>query len=157
MLQRRGGDERCDAFFADDVTPAAERDAFAAALAYFADRPDARIFDYSKYERSTYRRLQRKYPQVCSPEQVERLFDPARAVDLYGDVVMKATEWPTTDRSIKTLARYLGFSWRDPNPSGAASIEWYDRWCRDGTPELKQRILHYNQDDSRNARVARCH
>lgn len=153
VLQRRGGDERYDAFFADDVTPAAERDAFAAALAYFADRPDARIYYYSRYERSTYRRLQRKYPQVCSPEEVERLFDPARAVDLYGDVVMKATEWPTTDRSIKTLARYLGFSWRDPNPSGAASIEWYDRWCRDRTPELKQRILHYNQDDCCATRV----
>ncbi|MDA9422922.1 TM0106 family RecB-like putative nuclease [Bradyrhizobium sp. CCBAU 53380] len=147
VLQRRGGDERYDAFFADDVTPAAERDAFAAALAYFADRPDARIYYFSKYERSTYRRLQRKYPQVCSPEEVERLFDPARAVDLYGDVVMKATEWPTTDRSIKTLARYLGFSWRDPNPSGAASIEWYDRWCTHRAPELKQRILNYNQDD----------
>ena len=66
---------------------------------------------------------------------------------------MKATEWPTRDRSIKTLARYLGFSWRDPNPSGAASIEWYDRWCTHRTPELKQRILNYNQDDCCATRV----
>ncbi|MCP1754028.1 MULTISPECIES: TM0106 family RecB-like putative nuclease [Bradyrhizobium] len=153
VLERQGSDERYVSFFADEPTPAAERDAFAAALAYFADRRDARTHYYSKYERSTYRRLQRKYPQVCSPEEVERLFDPARAVDLYGDVVMKATEWPTRDRSIKTLARYLGFSWRDPNPSGAASIEWYDRWCTHRTPELKQRILNYNQDDCCATRV----
>lgn len=44
-------------------------------------------------------------------------------VDLYFDVVKKATEWPLYDQSIKTLAQYLGFEWRDPDPSGAASIE----------------------------------
>jgi predicted RecB family nuclease len=31
--------------------------------------------------------------------------------------------WPTRDHSIKTLAKFLGFHWRDNNPSGAASIE----------------------------------
>lgn len=31
----------------------------------------------------------------------------------------KATEWPTRDYSIKTLARHLGFAWRDAHPSGA--------------------------------------
>ena len=29
------------------------------------------------------------------------------------DVVKKATEWPTYDQSIKTLAQFLGFQWRD--------------------------------------------
>jgi len=64
-------------------------------------------------------RLQQKYPEICTPEDVERLFEPPRAVDLYGDVVRKATEWPTLDHSIKTLAKYLGFTWRDTHPSGA--------------------------------------
>ena len=35
------------------------------------------------------------------------------AIDLYFDVVLKATEWPTRDFSIKTLAKHLGFAWRD--------------------------------------------
>jgi len=30
--------------------------------------------------------------------------------------------------SIKTLAKHLGFEWRDKEPSRAASIEWYHRW-----------------------------
>ena len=68
-------------------------------------------------------------------------------VDLYFDVVKKATEWPLYDQSIKTLAQYLGFEWRDPDPSGAASIEWYNRWIESGDPAIKQRILEYNQDD----------
>lgn len=151
--RRADGSERYVSFFAEDATPAREREAFAAALDYFSERSDAGIYYYSRYEFTTYRGLQKKYPDLCTPEDIDRLFDPARAVDLYGDVVLKATEWPTRDRSIKTLARFLGFTWRDPNPSGTASIEWYDRWCSDRTPELKQRILDYNQDDCCATRV----
>ena len=95
------------------------------------NRPCA-IYYYSKYERTIYRKLQQKYPDVCSAEDIEELFDPAHAIDLYYDVVKKATEWPTWDFSIKTLAKYLGFSWRDTHPSGAASIEWFDRWIKTG-------------------------
>lgn len=140
-------------FFAEEPTPAAECDAFAAALDYLATRVDAAIYYYSKYERTIYRKLQQKYPTICTPEDVERLFDPHRAIDLYGDVVLKATEWPTRDHSIKTLAKFLGFTWRDTHPSGAASVEWFDRWCRQRQPEIRQRILDYNEDDCRATRV----
>jgi predicted RecB family nuclease len=76
-----------------------------------------------------------------------------RSIDLYNDVVMPATEWPTNDHSIKTLAKYLGFEWRDQNPSGAASIEWYGRWIDTKDQTTKQRILDYNEDDCRTTRV----
>jgi predicted RecB family nuclease len=156
FVERRNGDnetERFVAFFADDETPKAERDAFAAALDYFASRVGAGIYYYSKYERTIYRKLQQKYPDICTPEDIEQLFNPRRAIDLYGDVVLRATEWPTRDHSIKTLARYLGFAWRDTHPSGAASVEWFDRWCRERDPVIKERILAYNEDDCRATRV----
>jgi predicted RecB family nuclease len=145
--------ERFVSFFAEEPTHVAERDAFAAALDYFASRADAGIYYYSKYERTIYRKLQQKYPDICTPEDVEQLFDPARAIDLYGDVVLKATEWPTRDHSIKTLAKHLGFSWRDTHPSGAASVEWFDRWCREKNPKTRARILDYNEDACRATRV----
>jgi predicted RecB family nuclease len=135
------------------VSKDAERDAFAQAFAYLSQQEDAAIYYYSKYERTQYRQLQQKYPDVCSAEDIEQLFDPARAIDLYGDVVIKATEWPTRDHSIKTLAKHLGFAWRDTHPSGAASVEWFDRWCREHDPIVKQRILDYNEDDCRATRV----
>jgi predicted RecB family nuclease len=97
--------------------------------------------------------LQQKHPEICTPEDVERLFEPPCAIDLYGDIVLKATEWPTRDHSIKTLAKYLGFTWRDTHPSGAVSVEWFDRWCRERKPEVRQRILDYNEDDCRATRV----
>ena len=81
------------------------------------------------------------------------LFAHPRAIDLYGGVVLKATEWPTRDHSIKTLAKCLGFTWRDAHPSGAASVEWFDRWCRERNPDIRQRILEYNEDDCRATRV----
>ncbi len=150
---RRNETEKYVYFFAEEESEEAERDAFARAYAYLTGRPDAAIYFYSKYERTVYRNLQAKYSEVCDADCIERLFDPARAVDLYNDVVMKATEWPTRDHTIKTLARHLGFSWRDPHPSGAASVEWFDRWCRERVPSVKQRILEYNEDDCRATRV----
>lgn len=156
FVERREGKndtERFVYFFAEAVTSEEERKAFQGAFAYMSALPDAAIYYYSKYERTIYRKLQSKYPDVCSAEDIEALFSPDRAIDLYGDIVIKATEWPTRDHSIKTLAKYLGFAWRDTHPSGAASIEWFDRWCREKAPEVRQRILDYNEDDCRATRV----
>jgi predicted RecB family nuclease len=145
--------ERFVAFFADACTPAAEREVFAAAFGYIRASWPCAIYYYSKYERTIYRKLREKYPDVASADDIEELFDPDHAIDLYTDVIRKTTEWPTWDFSIKTLAKYLGFQWRDANPSGAASIEWFDRWVKTGDPAIRQRILDYNEDDCRATRV----
>ncbi|MBU1690654.1 MAG: TM0106 family RecB-like putative nuclease [Gammaproteobacteria bacterium] len=135
-------------FFADGFDPAQEEEVFRGAWEYLQSRlQDSTIYYYSKYERTAYRKLARKYPDVCSGAEVESLFASPAMIDLYFNVVKKSTEWPAYDQSIKTLAQYLGFSWRDTHPSGAASIEWYHRWIESGDPAIKQRILDYNEDD----------
>lgn len=156
FVERLGGDnttERFISFFADDPTPQAEERVFTDAWAYMQTSNPCTIYYYTPYERTLYRKLRTKYPHVCSEDQIEALFDPTHAVDLYYDVVRKATEWPTRDYSIKTLAKYLGFNWRDSHPSGAASIEWFDRWVETRDPKVRQRILDYNEDDCRATRV----
>ena len=135
-------------FVAEQPTPDAERQAFADAIAFFRTSPSAIAYVYSSYERTTYRKLQRKYPDVVTSDEVEQLFDENRTIDLYR-IVKSSTEWPTWDHSIKTLAKFLGFNWRDTNPSGAASIEWYDRFVETGDRALLQRLLDYNEDDCR--------
>lgn len=135
-------------FFADGIEPAHEEAAFLNAWNYLtACMSDSTVYYYSKYERTEYKKLAEKYPAVCSILEVEALFARPEMIDLYFDVVKKATEWPLYDQSIKTLAQHLGFQWRDTNPSGAASIEWYNRWVETGDPAIKQRILDYNEDD----------
>jgi len=156
FVERNGGDtagEKFISFFADEPTAAAEEQAFAAAWKYMQGRQPCGIYYYSKYERTLYRKLQAKYPHVCTAAEIEALFASPATVDLYYDVVFKATEWPTRDYSIKTLAKFLGFKWRDTHPSGAASIEWFDRWVQTGDREVRQRILDYNEDDCKATRV----
>jgi len=156
FVVRRGQEnatEQFMPFFADDPTPEAEKTAFASSVGFIKASPNASIFYYSKYERTLYRKLQAKYPDVCTAAEIEDIFAPTRAVDLYFDVVKAATEWPTNDHSIKTLAKFLGFKWRDTHPSGAASIEWFDQWVQRRDLAMKQRILDYNEDDCRATRV----
>ncbi len=156
FVERTNGDagsEQYVSFFADDLTAAAEEKAFAAAWDYIQTSKPCSIYYYSKYERTIWRKLQEKYPHVCTRSDIDALFEDPLAVDLLYDVVKKATEWPTRDYSIKTLAGYLGFEWRDTEPSGAASIEWYDRWVKSGDEGIKQRILEYNEDDCIATRV----
>jgi predicted RecB family nuclease len=154
-LRRDNATESFTSTFAEAATPEAERKAFSDAWQYIQERQPCTIYYYSKYERTIYRALQQKYPSVCSSADIEQMFDPGDAIDLYNDFVKKMTEWPTWDFSIKTLAKYLGFSWRDTHPSGAASIEWFHRWIESSDPSIKQRILDYNEDDCRATRVLR--
>jgi len=156
FVERRGGDnstERYIAFFTDAVSAEEEERVFAEAWRYIANNQPCVVYYYSKYERTIWRQLQAKYSSVCSADDIETLFELPQSVDLYFDVVKKATEWPTRDHSIKTLAKFLGFRWRDTHPSGAASIEWFDRWIQTGDIAIKQRILDYNEDDCVAARV----
>jgi len=150
FLERRNRDtntERYVAFFSDQPDEQEEKLAFSQAWEFIQKSIPCVIYYYSHYEKTQWKKLQKKYPEVMSGEDIERMFDSDYAVDLYHDVVKKKTEWPTNDYSIKTLASYLGFRWRDKSPSGAESIEWYHRWVETGDINIKTRILKYNEDD----------
>jgi predicted RecB family nuclease len=140
-------------FFADEPTAEGEERVFRDAYAFIHARQPCALFYYSPYERTTLAKLATKYPGVCSQDDVAELFASPDALDLYHGVVRPHTEWPTSDMSIKTLARRLGFSWRDANPSGAASIQWFAEYLRTRDPAGRQRILDYNEDDCRAMRV----
>jgi predicted RecB family nuclease len=149
--ERRNGQEKYVGFFTTAPTPDAERESFAEAVAYVRSKMPWVLYVYSKYERTWWRSLQERYPDVCTRAEIDEMFDESRTVDLLA-VVQSSTEWPTKDHTIKTLARYLGFDWRDTHPSGFASIEWYDRYVA-GDVEAKGRILEYNEDDCVATRV----
>lgn len=134
-------------FFAEGVAPADEELAFEMAWRFLTVRvKHATIYYYSKYERTAYRKLADKYAAVCCRADVDEVFALPAMIDLY-EVVRSCTEWPTFDQSIKTLAQYANFRWRDSQPSGAASIEWFHRYIEQRDPAVKTRILEYNEDD----------
>jgi predicted RecB family nuclease len=156
FVVRHQGDvntEEFYSFFADDLSADAERSAFQAAWSFIRDHVSAAVYVYSSFERTTYKNLAAKYPEVCSVAGVEAFFANSLVKDLYTDVVLSGSEWPTMSFSIKSIAKFLGFTWRDTHPSGAASIEWFHRYSQTKDPELRQRILDYNEDDCRAMRV----
>lgn len=156
FLERRGGDpttEKYVSFFAEETTFEEEERIFAKAWEYVQSTRPSILFYYSPYERTYWKKLQTKYPHVVTEEEIDAMFKRGSAVDLYVDVVSDRTEWPTHDYSIKTLATYLGFNWRDAEPSGSGSIEWYHRWAESRDPSIRQRILKYNEDDCIATRV----
>ena len=130
------------------ISAEAEELAFRNAWGYLHERlADSIIYYYSSFERVSYLALAQRYPSVCSVDEVKALFSHPHVIDLYTDVIKTSTEWPTYDLSIKTLAKFLGFEWRDSDPSGASSIQWFNDWVETGDPAILQRILDYNADD----------
>ena len=79
-------------------------------------------------------------------EKVEEFFENPNVIDLY-NIVQKQPDWPVGSYSLKNLATYLGFSWRDETPSGALSIQWFNEYLETNDESILKRILDYNEDD----------
>ncbi|AFZ14823.1 RecB family nuclease, putative [Crinalium epipsammum PCC 9333] len=109
--------------------------------------PNAPIFHYSPYETDTIKRLAKLYKTPY--QQIEPVL--SRCVDLHQELIDTVT-LPLHGYSLKLIANWLGFNWRDPLASGSQSICWYDEWLQKGDRTLLDLILRYNEDDCRATR-----
>ena len=85
---------------------------------------------------------------VPTGRELDRFFRSTEWVDLHELAKNQLlTEGPL---GLKVLASYAGFSWRDEDPSGEASIGWYEE-AVGPNPEVaaraRARLLAYNEDD----------
>jgi predicted RecB family nuclease len=149
VWERSGGpgawNERFVPFLAE--VPEAERQAFADVWAFLNSDPESVVYYYSPYERTSYRMLQRRYPDVCTAEDIDAFFASDRVVDLYTDVVAPLTEWPLPSYGLKAIAKSRGFAWNAADAGGASSIAWFDEWCTTGDRAVLDRIVDYNRSD----------
>ena len=90
--------------------------------------------------------MRKLYPDVISESDLESFFNNPNVIDLY-DTVKRHTDWPVSSYSLKDLAQYLDFTWRDETPSGALSIQWFNEFIETGDEECLKRLLIYNEDD----------
>ena len=84
-----------------------------------------------------------------------RRHDPSEWIDMHDEVKRQIqTEGPL---GLKQLACAAGFRWRDANPSGEASMQWYEVARGDGADAevSRRRILEYNEDDCRATKALR--
>ena len=104
--------------------------------------PYAPIFHFSAYEVDTIKRLSRLYgtPKIQTKALV------SRCVDLH-HWVTQSVILPVESYSLKSLANWLGFQWRESTASGDQSVCWYDNWLNTRDRSLLNAILSYNEDD----------
>jgi len=151
VYERSPEGERFLDFTARELTPEAEKKAWSDFWQYIKNLPENNysVYYYSHHEKTTYKKMQIKFPEVITDEEVENFFSNPNVIDLYTDVVLKKTDWPLPSYSIKELAVYLGFEWRDKTPSGALSIQWFNDYIENKDEKILKRILQYNEDDCR--------
>lgn len=148
VYERNGKNERFLDFTAKEISNEAEKDAWSQFWDYIKSLPkdDFAVYYYSHHEKTTYRKLQKQYPDVISKDELEAFFEDQNVIDLY-KIIQKHTDWPLSSYSLKEIAVYLGFKWRDESPSGALSIQWFNDYIEKNDPEILKRILEYNEDD----------
>ena len=149
IYERSPKGEKFISFVANTNDKAGEKKAWSDFWSYIKTLPsdDFSVYYYSSHEKTTYKRLQEDYNDVISIEEIDSFFNPEKAIDLYSDVICKYSDWPLSSYSLKEIALYSGFKWRDATPSGALSIQWYNEYLKTRDPLHLNRILEYNEDD----------
>ncbi|MGH2412764.1 MAG: TM0106 family RecB-like putative nuclease, partial [Microcystaceae cyanobacterium] len=145
LVDRQTNTEQFYPFLAEH--PQEEKAVWEQFLGLVSQYENAPIFHFSEYEAETIKRLGKLYntPRY----QIEPVL--SRLVDLHQRVVTSAI-LPVESYSLKSLANWVGFHWRDPGISGDQSVCWYDRWLKTGDRALLESILRYNEDDCRATR-----
>ncbi|MFB2933835.1 TM0106 family RecB-like putative nuclease [Aerosakkonemataceae cyanobacterium BLCC-F154] len=106
------------------------------------DYPEAPIFHFCDYEVFMIKELAKRY------QTPNNLWQPLlnRLVDVHQKVTQAVT-LPTESYSLKAIARWLGFNWRNPAASGSQAICWYDEWLKTSDRTFLEKIVTYNEDD----------
>jgi len=122
--------------------PDAEGQAWQQFLELVHAYPTAPIFHFCAYEVQTVERLAKRYPTPSA--QIKPLLK--RFIDLHEWVVQTVT-LPVESYTLKLIARWVGFQWRDSKANGAQAIYWYNQWLQTGDRAFLETILRYNEDD----------
>lgn len=157
VYERKNGKERFLNFIAKSNNHEAEKEAWQEFWQYIRSLPedDYAVYYYAPYERVVYKKMQQDYPDVATEEEVDNFFKRENTIDLYTDIICKHTDWPLGSYSLKEIAMYLGFKWRDETPSGALSIQWYNKYLETKDKKVLKRILEYNEDDCKATMVVK--
>lgn len=102
------------------------------------------IYHYGSYEKQVITRLGGKYG---ISEEAKKILDE-NLIDLM-KICGKSVVFPVYFYSLKDIAKFLGFKWRNAKASGIQSIIWYDQWIEKGDQKALSLIIEYNEDDVR--------
>ena len=124
--------------------PETEQVAWTGFLELMARYPYAPIYHFCPYEVDCIRRLGQQFR--IPGRTIDRLV--YRCIDLHALVTGTVT-LPIESYALKSIARWLGFNWRQEDVNGAQAICWYSEWLRTNDRSFLEQILIYNEDDCR--------
>jgi len=137
------GQELFQSFWADQDSEEAERfSQFAEAVCQL---DDFRVLHFGDYELVALRRMKARLPVSLHP-RIDAILE--RATNVLS-VIHPHLYFPTYSNSLKDIGRFLGFKRSDEDATGLHSMLWRKTWKENRVPDIKARLLQYNQDDCR--------
>jgi predicted RecB family nuclease len=142
LLVCTGGKAEYEFFWADDAT--GEAAMWSALLGRLAAFPDSPVYHYGSYEKKAFATLAKRHGSGGGIG--DRLVNVASCV--YGKVY-----FPVLSNGLKSLGRFLGAAWTDPQASGLQSLVWRHRWEMTREEQFRQSLLQYNREDCEAVRL----
>lgn len=102
---------------------------------------DAKIFYYGRYD---WRVLKKVISQTNNPQIKKAISE--NSMDILSKI-RRNIYFPTYSNSLKEIAKYLGFSWSDPQASGLQSVVWRYNWEKTKDDVIKNKLITYNSED----------
>jgi len=113
-------------------------------LDHVGDPKDIYLYHWASYEQDVIDETIKKYPKLAP-----RLKELKKScVDLL-EVVKSNYYIPVPTYSIKKVAPYLGFNWRQKDVGAFESMVLYWDWLKNPDQKIIQKVLDYNEDDCR--------
>jgi len=101
------------------------------------------LYHYGPFERMHIRAAMTRLNVQCDVHFVDVL-----------SLIRKHTAFPTISQSLKDIANYLGFEWRDETDA-QETIVLYLRYLEEKDEQLLDRIMRYNEDDVRATKIVK--
>lgn len=142
LLVCRSGEAEYESFWADDAP--GEATMWAALVGRLAAFPDSPVYHYGSYEKKAFATLAKRHGSGGGFS--DRLVNVASSV--FGKVY-----FPVRSNGLKSMGRFLGAVWTDPQASGLQSLVWRHRWEMTRDERFRQSLLLYNREDCEAVRL----
>ena len=142
LLVCRDGEADYESFWADD--DAGEAAMWASLIERLAVFPDSPVYHYGSYEKKAFATLAKRHGTGGGFS--DRLVNVASSV--YGKVY-----FPVRSNGLKSLGRFLGATWTDPQAAGLQSLVWRHRWELTRDEQFRQSLVRYNREDCEAVRL----
>ncbi|MGK7911143.1 MAG: TM0106 family RecB-like putative nuclease [Synechococcus sp.] len=122
--------------------PDKERDCWNEFVQLTQRYPTAPIYHFHAFEIHTCRQLADRYS--TSRTILQQILN--RMVDLH-EIASQCVVMPVESYSLKHMAKWQGFRWRQEDAGGAQAVYWYAQWLKTGDRSYLDASVTYNEDD----------